>query len=594
MEGLLGGVDLSDIQALLQQLGPSEQDKKDAKQRALLTAGLGMMQNAYMNPVRAIGYGGLLGANSYNQDLQQLGAQRSQNMAQVSQIMPVLQQMRWQKMMGQLSPQSAPQEQQAPTPYGQGMGGNFGIPQGQQSSLGGVMNDPSGNVPDVNLGAPPLAPSAGPQRPPGPMKTGIPMVDQALALGIPIGAIQSMSGPQELSKAIVEYAKPQNVRAQGSLVHRDQNGQVVLDYRAPVLAAGQTQDANQNAIDVPGAQEALFRQAMRPEVVKAQTKPVEQIVNGKPGFTGQTIADIVFPNGAPNVGQPGYTGRTQAAVDAGQLPPRGVKFADWQKAQAAAVNEPNAVAVPDNGKLANAVPLNQPSAIQPRNFTQTKLSPQETAQQQSYGDVLKSIDDKADAFQLAIPRLKTILSLADTVKPGEYNSVRQMFARIFTDVGGESESVNKFFGSASGNQIFGKNAGQLVQDQTAALGKGQAFAAMQQIAQNNANREMTPEAIKAVTKEMLAIANRGMHMQSEAHAFNDKGGNMQDFSNQYNKSYPLQFEPLSDLTMGKGNAAAAPPSRFPNGAVVALPNGQFKDFPSQQYADKFKAAAGLQ
>jgi hypothetical protein len=91
------GIDLSAIQALLQQMGPSEADKEAARRHALLTAGLGIMQNANLNPIRAAGYGGLLGQQAYNQELQFGSQMRSQNTGQIAQLLPTLLRMQYMK-----------------------------------------------------------------------------------------------------------------------------------------------------------------------------------------------------------------------------------------------------------------------------------------------------------------------------------------------------------------------------------------------------------------------------------------------------------------------------------------------------------------
>lgn len=83
MASPFGGIDPS-ILALFNQ-GPSDEEKKAARQHALLAAGLSMMQNANQRPLQAIGSGGLLGMGAYNNELGNIAHQRQQNMAGMGQ-----------------------------------------------------------------------------------------------------------------------------------------------------------------------------------------------------------------------------------------------------------------------------------------------------------------------------------------------------------------------------------------------------------------------------------------------------------------------------------------------------------------------------
>ncbi len=81
--GLLDQLDPS-ILAMLNPQMPDDVRHK-INMDALLTAGLGMMQNANMKPVQAIGYGGLLGQRAKNESITDYYRQRSANMAGVGQ-----------------------------------------------------------------------------------------------------------------------------------------------------------------------------------------------------------------------------------------------------------------------------------------------------------------------------------------------------------------------------------------------------------------------------------------------------------------------------------------------------------------------------
>src|SRR6185312_16118725 len=123
MASPFGGID-PQLLAYIQAMGPSEEDKAAARSHALLTAGLGMMQNANMNPIRAAGYGGLLGAGSYNDELKQLAAQRAQNMGVAMQVQNMMRQQQLAKqMMDALNGEGGPQTQPGPPQSFQAPGG---------------------------------------------------------------------------------------------------------------------------------------------------------------------------------------------------------------------------------------------------------------------------------------------------------------------------------------------------------------------------------------------------------------------------------------------------------------------------------------
>ncbi len=79
------------IQALVGQMGPSDEDKASAQKQALMLAGLGMIgaRKGYLaQDMSRAGQAGLL---SYNQDLKDLGQQRMQAIGQAAALYPLLQ-----------------------------------------------------------------------------------------------------------------------------------------------------------------------------------------------------------------------------------------------------------------------------------------------------------------------------------------------------------------------------------------------------------------------------------------------------------------------------------------------------------------------
>ena len=67
---------LKQLQSVMAQYVPSDDEKTTARNHGLLAAGLGMLANSYKPPAVAIGSGGLLGVQSYNNELADLSKQR--------------------------------------------------------------------------------------------------------------------------------------------------------------------------------------------------------------------------------------------------------------------------------------------------------------------------------------------------------------------------------------------------------------------------------------------------------------------------------------------------------------------------------------
>ena len=68
---------LKQLRAMADHMGPSGADKQTAKMHAILTAGLGILANANKPEALALGRGGLLGGQSYNDELGRIAQQRA-------------------------------------------------------------------------------------------------------------------------------------------------------------------------------------------------------------------------------------------------------------------------------------------------------------------------------------------------------------------------------------------------------------------------------------------------------------------------------------------------------------------------------------
>ncbi len=159
MASPIGGIDpeyLKALQALAAQMGPSDADKKQALNMGLLQAGLGLMSSNKPTGM-AIGDAGQKGLTGYQTQLQQLSAQRAQNIAQAGGVYKLGKDAQ----MTQLG-------MDAYNKYIQGQGGGPGVGGGGGSapnnfgSMGDVLSAVGGPAGDIYRTAGAVPPSAPP------------------------------------------------------------------------------------------------------------------------------------------------------------------------------------------------------------------------------------------------------------------------------------------------------------------------------------------------------------------------------------------------------------------------------------------------
>src|SRR6266705_2920504 len=80
------------LQALIAQMGPSEEDKKRALIQGLLGGSAAAFQNMYKPGLIGLGAGIAGGLGSYNDELKQLGTQRQQSIQAAATMLPVIRQ----------------------------------------------------------------------------------------------------------------------------------------------------------------------------------------------------------------------------------------------------------------------------------------------------------------------------------------------------------------------------------------------------------------------------------------------------------------------------------------------------------------------
>ncbi len=306
--GLLGGIDPEELikrfQAMAQHMGPSEADQHTAKMHALLAAGLGILGNSDMPVALAAGQGGLLGLQSYNDELQRIGQQRQQGLQSISSLMPIMMQAQQQKMLsgvnfgGTNSPVTSPGDPNAAQTAGN-VGGASALTSAFDPAVSELLN--SGKQSYAQAAQPSVRSSGA--------NTGNKTIDQAINMGIAPETVRMiLSGPNgfaELGKVMAEYGKRGIVRPGTVTGGLDPNsGNYKIDFSNPNLPQGMQLTADQQAVDVPGAQEGLFRQSLRPLIAKGMTTPLSTVGpgGGQQVTAGRTEADL-FPSNLPNVGQ---------------------------------------------------------------------------------------------------------------------------------------------------------------------------------------------------------------------------------------------------------------------------------------------------
>src|SRR6185369_5697415 len=100
---------LQGLQALVGQLGPSEEDKKAARQQAIIMASLGMLGARKGFLPQDLSRAAMYGVQDYSQNLKEMGQQRGQAIGQAAALYPLLQRADAGKMFDMGGPQSLPQ-----------------------------------------------------------------------------------------------------------------------------------------------------------------------------------------------------------------------------------------------------------------------------------------------------------------------------------------------------------------------------------------------------------------------------------------------------------------------------------------------------
>ncbi len=388
----------------MQALGPSEEDKKAARQHALLTAGLGMMANSTGPTMVGIGRGGLLGQNAYNQELQFNNQQRTANMAQINAYQNLAMQMQNRDMMAKaLNGGGQPETQPGPPQAFQAPGGASAL-----MGAGAAGQDPTANSLPTQV-----------QAPPNPMALRDRLVNANL--------INTIGGGKDLSAAI-KMKYPDIIPLRAGAGAYDPATQKVMPNPAP--PPGYYYDVGSNSfVKVKNAAEAEASAQSIPKAVAAAYEPqIGVLPGGGEGVVGNKL-DTMFGGGPLPYGAPSpYKGRTAAAQAAGEIPPPGVAMKDWLAAKADAANNPGS-------EYHYYGAGNTPMPVQ------TKLSPEQAAQSKNLGEYEQEIHKSATVAGQSQGKLNTLGTMFDRFTPGPTMPLRSGIASYAQEVPGVGRAV---------------------------------------------------------------------------------------------------------------------------------------------------------
>lgn len=543
--GLLG-FSPDQLQALIAQLGPQQADRDAARQQGITAFGLGLLGARKGYEFDRLSNAGQQGLGAQQAYLQNAIKQRQEALPQVMALR-------------QMAMQNAAMQQTSNILNGANQPSvSPGPPQAFQQPGGAAatMNAATGgNAP------PPSQLTTQVQGAPNPLN-----VRQALSRA---NLVQTMAGLPDKSAAI-NAMFPNSISGRpGGYLQDPMTGNLTYLPKIPEGADYQVMpDGSKLITMIPGATGAKAADAAATKAGNLSLEaPKEQIGPGgitmrPPGSALDQVTGGRMPYGVPNP----YASPLAASMASG-----GPSALPSQPPQ-----QPP-------GQAPASVPQNGPQGYQ------TKLSPEQEKRSTELGEFRGQVDQRAQAAQAALARLDVIDSLADTIHPGQFNTVRQMLGRTFTDLGFNKDSVDKAFGSVAGNQIFGKNAGQIAIDQTAGTGQS-AWGALRDIAAANPNATMTPEAIHGIVGEMRAILNRnGPQMQQAATnwiADPSHNNSYEGFEADYNKNYPMTS------AMPKPEVSA--PKLTPAGANNATIKAIMARNPSPAQIEQLRAKGYLQ
>lgn len=535
------GLSPADLNSLMAQFQPSEEDKKAARQQMFFQAAAGLLGNMYKPTGMGLAaglQGGLLG---YNSELKDRTQQRGQNLTQALALKNAAQKTRMDAMGMDL------------------MNGGSGLPGAPAAG------------PTPALGAPPAMgpPSAG-----GEMSQSLPTAMSTSQLGIPnwrqtvpreqIGAAIASGDWKKVSDVIGEGSKL-NIGREGTI----SVGNTVVGRMLPSGGAIMYQNGDMSKpVFFRDPQEAFKASAdMAGGITAAQeaSKNPYQISEAQDA-QGRTVKGY-----APQLFGPPPVPQTGGTPTAGTLSP-----AELQWAQSQASGQPARVSTGynANGSLATA-PLPQASTGGPMvgaNPVALKAAESEaTGRAEALGKQPQAIDEAAQTAQTILARTAEVRNLLKSYKPGALTPLRGNAGAIAEAVGLPQSVVEGIAGgSPAAIQATTKaNIDAAFESAKAALtnagGTGAGRVTQAEIllkAKTQPGVALTPEANNILLDFQEGVATRSMDMQAAKEdwlADPANRGSMAGFAAKFNKEHPLNnYVPSAEKLQE---------TLFPNGAA---------------------------
>lgn len=549
--GLLDGLDpeiLKQLRAAAAAWGPSDEVQQKAKMRGILDFGLGLLSHSYQPLGVAAGQAGLLGVQGRDQYLQQDAQQRSQGMQGVTQMMNLQNMMQQSKdeqqyrqvRAGQVAAQGQPV---APTLPQFGMG-DRGI--GQQPS--------PQNVPRLSTSK---------------------MSDYQKA----IADAQYLEQKGVATKYVdAAYAKAEKLRPE-----------VNKEFDAA--------DAAGNPVKV-----VMYKDGSREILHDIAPKPDYKQVNlgGTEGFYD--------PNTKKWSGQFDKT-QTLESVASNAVTMRGQNMTDARSRDALAAqdNEPMSPAAIDNAAARYNIDGTLPAMGMGRNARTDRKEVLNRAAELASASGLSGDDQR-------IQQIGNKANTASLAKLGQQATMVGAFEKTFNK---NADLVLEYSNKVdrTGAPIANKwiNAGkravtgdpELSAFDVAVKSASNEYAKI--ISGSMGNTVMAEGEIKKVegmlnaaqtpeqVKEVIAFMKR--ETQNRMAGFKEQDKELRDRMRGKSASSDATSD-ISSQSYGQGasqgsQSAGVPQSRYKGGVVVQLPDGKYKDFINQKYADQFRAAAGL-
>jgi hypothetical protein len=536
--GLLDGLDpeiLKQLRAAAATFGPSDEEQHKAKMQGILATGLGILAHSYQPLSMALGQGGLLGVKARDDALQQFGQQRSQGMQGVGSMLGL------QQMMDQRK--QAMEEQNAAKEWAANQG---------QPPVGMGPPSPSGQMS--------LQPSPSGIAPPAPTKqTKFEQYEQMgnfyQSKGL-VAAAQKAFDLAEKARPKLKDTKTLTQNGQRVTVnfYDDGSTQVVpFSPDAEKLHFGDSGDRTGIGFDqFSGEQKTagLVKKATPGEVLtNARARDALAAQDNEPmsrDAIDNAAARYNIDGTLPAMGM-----GKNARVDRRDVLNRAAELA---KDSGLSGDDQRVLQIGNKANTASLAKLGQ-QATMVGAFEKTF---------NKNADLVLEYSNKVD--RTGAPIANKWINAGKRAVTGDPE-----LSAFDVAVKSASNEYAKIISGSMGNTVMAEGEIKKVEGML--------------------NAAQTPEQVK----EVIAFMKR--ETQNRMAGFKEQDKELRDRMRGKSTSSdptPTTARPYGQDASTAAQSAGVPQSRYKGGVVVQLPDGKYKDFINQKYADQFKAAAGLQ